>query len=251
MSRIGIAIPTFREASNIAPLIRELQSYFPDAHIVVVDDSPDLETVRAVEPLRSATVELIHRDRKEGRGSAVLVGLRRCLEQGCSAIVEMDADFSHAPAELPGLLDALASQGADAIIASRYIRGGRIRNWPLSRRIFSIGANLLARLLLGVPVRDYTAGYRVYSRKAAETIAATCGKFGVGFIPLSETLVNLHYRGFRIVEMPSVFVNRLRGESSVGWGEVGHAVAGLIQIYGLKRSLSRQRAHSASGGQSR
>lgn len=242
MTSIGIAIPTFREASNIAPLIRDLQSLFPSAHIVVVDDSPDLETVRAVEPLIGAGVELIHRDRKEGRGSAVLIALRRCLDQGCSVVVEMDADFSHAPAELPGLVDALTSKPADAIIASRYIRGGRIRNWPLSRRIFSIGANLLARFLLGVPVRDYTAGYRVYSRRAAETIAATCGKLGIGFIPLSESLVNLHYRGFRIVEVPSVFVNRTRGESSVGWGEVGHAVAGLIRIYGLKRELSRKRA---------
>jgi dolichol-phosphate mannosyltransferase len=241
LTSIGIAIPTFREASNIAALIGELQSYFPDARIVVVDDSPDLETAHAVEPLCGAGVELIHRDRKEGRGSAVLVAIRRCLENGCTAIVEMDADFSHAPAELPGLLDALESNGADAIIASRYIPGGRIRNWPLGRRVFSIIANVLARTLLGVPVRDYTAGYRVYSRRAAETIDATCGKLARGFIPLSESLVNLYYRGFRIMEVPSVFINRTRGESSVSLVEVGHAVIGLVRIYGLKRTLSRRR----------
>lgn len=248
MSAIGIAIPTFREAGNIAALIAELRALFPAAHIVVVDDSPDLDTAHAVEPLRGPSVELIHRDRKDGRGSAVLVALRRCLETGCDTVVEMDADFSHAPGELPALIEALSSRDADMIIASRYLPGGRIVNWPLSRRIFSKAANVLARRLLGVPVHDYTAGYRVYSRRAAETIGTTCGKIGKGFIPLSEILVNLYYRGFRIVEVPSVFIDRARGQSSFSMSEVANALSGLFRIYGLKRSLLR---HSASGGQSR
>lgn len=238
MSALGIAIPTYKEAGNIAALITELRSLFPDVRIVVVDDSPDLETVRAVEPLCGPAVELVHRDHKDGRGSAVLLGLRRCLEAGCYAVVEMDADFSHAPGELAGLLEALSSNSADVIIASRYVPGGRIRNWPVSRLLFSRAANLLCRILLGVPVRDYTAGYRVYSRRAAEAIDSTCGKFGRGFIPLSESLVNLHYRGFRVVEVPSVFVNRLRGESSVSAGELWNALTGVFRIYGLKRKLA-------------
>lgn len=241
LSKIGITIPTYKEASNIAALIAEIRFHLPTARIVVVDDSPDLETVRAVEPLRGSDVELIHRDEKGGRGSAVLVGIRRCLAAGCDTIIEMDADFSHAPGELRGLVDALRSGGADMLIASRYLPESRILKWPLSRRLFSKSANVLARTVLRVPIHDYTNGYRVYSRQAAETIDGTCGKLGKGFIPLSEILVNLYYRGYRIAEVPSVFVNRARGESSVTVWEVRNALVGLFRIHRLKRSLAATR----------
>lgn len=241
LSSIGIAIPTYKEATNIAALIVELQSLVPGARIVVVDDSPDLETVRAAEPLRSDTVEIIHRPEKDGRGSAALLGLRRCLAAGCEVVVEMDADFSHSPRELPGLIDALRAKSADMIIGSRYLAESRIVHWPLSRRIFSRAANILARFVLRVPLHDYTNGYRVYSRAAAELIDRTCGRLGKGFIPLSEILVNLYYRGFRIAEVPTVFVNRARGESSVTVEEIRNALVGLFRIYGLKRTLARAR----------
>jgi dolichol-phosphate mannosyltransferase len=238
LSETGIVIPTYKEASNIAALVTALRDTVPGARIVVVDDSPDLSTVHALASLAGPALEVIHRSAKGGRGSAALEGLRNCLAAGAQTIVEMDADFSHSPAELPGLIAALRSNDAGMVVASRYLSDSRIVNWPLSRRAFSRLANILAKALLRVPIHDYTNGYRVYSRTAAEIIDRTCGRLGKGFIPLSEILVNLYYRRVKIVEVPTVFVNRARGESSVTASEIRNALVGLARIYGLKRKLS-------------
>ena len=235
---IGVVLPTYNEAENIAALVAEIRAAVPDAAIVIVDDSPDLATVNAVEPLRGPSLRIIHRNSKEGRGTAVFLGMAELLAAGCDTIVEMDTDFSHAPAQIPELAAAL--RGADMVVASRYARGGRIVNWPLRRRIFSRAANALARALFGVPMRDYTGGYRAYSRRAAELIGATCGKVGRGFIPLSEVAVNVHYHGLRVVEVPTTFVNRTRGKSSFSMAEIWEAARGLLRIYALKRRLARR-----------
>lgn len=237
---IGVVLPSYNEAENIAALVAEIRAAVPEAMIVVVDDSPDLATVEAVAPLRGASLRVIHRNAKEGRGSAVLLGMVELLEAGCTTIVEMDADFSHAPAQIPELAAAVNGRGADMAIASRYVRGGRIVNWPLSRRLFSRAANALERALFRVPVHDYTGGYRAYSRRAAELIAATCGKVGRGFIPLCEIAVTVHHRGMRVVEVPTTFTNRTRGKSSFSAAEVWEAVRGLGRIYALKRRLTRR-----------
>jgi dolichol-phosphate mannosyltransferase len=237
---IGIVIPSYNEAENIAALIAAIHAAIPDAIVIVVDDSPDLATAAAVEPLRGPRVRIVHRQTKGGRGTAVLVGVRHLLDAGCDAIVEMDADFSHPPEQLPELIAALdVDGGADMVVASRYIGGSRIVNWPLSRRLFSRGANVLARALLRVPLHDYTSGYRAYSRRAAEVIAETCGKLGHGFIPLSEIAVHVHYRGMRVVEVTTTFVNRIRGKSSVNAAEIGDAAKGIVKIYALRRRLER------------
>jgi dolichol-phosphate mannosyltransferase len=238
---IGVVLPSYNEAENIAALVTAIRDAVPEAMIVIVDDSPDLATVRAVDALRGPSVRVIHRGAKGGRGSAVFEGMRELLAACCDQIVEMDTDFSHAPAQIPELAAALRSRGADMVVASRYVSGGRIINWPLSRRIFSRAANALARTLFGVPVRDYTGGYRAYSRRAAELIAATCGKAGSGFIPLSEVAVTLHYNGMRVTEVPTTFVNRTRGKSSFSAAEVWEAAKGLLRILALKRRLTRRR----------
>lgn len=237
MAKTGVAIPTYQESENIALLISALQLRIPGVRIVVVDDSPDMKTVDAAAPLCDERVRVVHRATKDGRGSAALQGIRELLADGCDRIVEMDADFSHDPAELPALLEAVDTVPADMIIASRYLPSSRIVNWPVLRRLFSRAANLLARTVLRVPVRDYTNGYRVYRRDAARTISETCGRLGKGFIPLSETLVNLYYRGYRVAEVSTVFVNRARGESSVTRQEIQQALVGLFRIHGLKRRL--------------
>ena len=178
----GIVIPTFREAENIAALVEQLRAVAPDARMVVVDDSPDLETVNAVAPMAGPTLEIVHRGGKGGRGSAVLEGMRALVARGVDVVVEMDADHSHPPSELPRLLDEFQRERLDLLIASRYLKDSRIENWPLTRRLFSRAANRLARATLGVPVHDYTNGYRLYSRRAAELVVAECGKSGSGFI---------------------------------------------------------------------
>jgi len=152
-------------------------------------------------------------------------------------IAEMDADISHPPEQLPYLLEEARTEESDLLIASRYLPTSKIHNWPVSRRIFSRCANLLARFVLRIPITDYTNGFRVYSRRAAELVIETSGRYGDGFIALSETLVNLHYRGYKICERSTIFSNRLRGESSVTYKELARALLGLIKIFGLKLKL--------------
>src|SRR5882724_7400408 len=224
---VGIVVPAYKEADNIGNLVHKILEFAPDAQIVVVDDSPDPATQEAVERLRLPNVGVIHRNAKGGRGSAVLDGVRTLLERGCSPILEMDADFSHPPSQIPELLREAPARGLDMLIASRYLPESEIHNWPFSRRVFSKCSNLLARVVLGVPITDYTNGYRIYSLPAARLIAETCGRKGKGFISLSEILVNLHYRGFRVGEVPTIFVNRTRGESSVNFEEIKNALTGL------------------------
>ena len=238
---VGVVVPAYKEADNIAKLVRGILEFAPAARVVVVDDSPDLATQQAVEALGLGNVGVTHRSAKGGRGSAVIEGIRQLLAQGCTQILEMDADFSHPPSQIPELLREARERNLDLLVASRYLPTSEIRNWPLSRRVFSKSSNLLARTVLGVPIADYTNGYRVYSLPAARLIVETCGRRGKGFISLSEILVNLHYRGFRIGEVPTVFVNRLRGESSVNFEELKNAASGLVEIYILKRRLRRER----------
>jgi dolichol-phosphate mannosyltransferase len=243
-SPVGIVVPTFREAENIGPLISALHVAAPGAAIVVVDDSPDLATVTAVEALSDPDVEVVHRHGKGGRGSAVLSGMGRLLKYPVETIVEIDADHSHPPSELPALLEHARRHQLDLLIASRYLERSRIENWPLTRRVFSRTANMVARSTLRVPVRDYTNGYRLYSRRAAELVVERCGHAGSGFIALSEILVTVHCHGMRIGEHPTVFVNRIRGESSVNTREVLGAVSGLWSTIQLRRRLRRTADHA-------
>ncbi len=233
----GVVVPAYKEAETIGPLVRAILEALPRAQVLVVDDSPDAGTVDAVTRLQAPAVRVIHRDTKGGRGSAVLDGLRDLHARGCDPLIEMDADHSHPPSQLPALIDEAAARGLDLLIASRYVRGSRIVNWPVSRRVFSALSNRLARAVLGVPIADYTNGYRVYSRRGAATVLATCGRLGKGFIALSESLVNLHYRGLRVGETPTVFTNRVRGESSLSYSEIRSACVGLFRISALRRQL--------------
>ena len=237
----GIVIPTYREQDNICALILAVLKAVPNSEIIVVDDSPDLETVKAVESLHLRNVAVVHRAEKGGRGSAVLVGIDQLIKKSCLTIVEMDADFSHPPNQIAQLLAVQSEKNLDLLIASRYLPGSTILNWPYSRRIFSRSSNWLARLLLGVPISDYTNGFRVYSRSAAQLILNTCGKLGKGFISLSEILVNLYYRGYKVSEVPTIFTNRLRGESSISTSEISNAAVGLLQIFRLKRKLTKKK----------
>lgn len=228
---IGIVIPAYNEEASIADLLHALAAALPQARLMVVDDSANEATRHAVEGANLPQVRVIRRASKQGRGSAVIEGMRALLDQGCDILVEMDADFSHNPAEIPGHLALLQQRQLDLLIGSRYMRGGQIRNWPLTRRVFSLGANRVARLLLRVPVSDYTNGFRFYSREAAEYVVANCGRRFTGFITLSEVLLALYDQGFALGETPTVFVNRVRGESSVTWKEIWYSMQGLVYLW--------------------
>jgi len=241
MDSIGIVIPTYHEEASICQLIEEIRNNLPECVVVVVDDSSNLKTVEAVDNLFIERCHIVHRDSKNGRGSAVLVGLRFLLSKDCRHFVELDADFSHSPSEISLILKHARDTNADLVVASRYLPKSHIENWPFSRRIFSRFANWAAKKVLRVPVVDYTNGYRYYSRRAVELIASSCSESRGGFIMLSEILVMVYYSGFHVTEVPTHFVNRKRGESSVTLGEIFLSVKGLIEIYFLKRGIINQK----------
>lgn len=238
--KVGVVIPSYKEHESIADLIASIRALGMETEIVVVDDSPDLKTVDALARLDQSRLKIIHRENKGGRGSAVLVGLGYLRGLGVDWYVELDADFSHPPAQIPELVEMARANQIDLLIASRYLPESRILNWPFSRRLFSFASNKLARLVLGVPISDYTNGFRVYSPKAASIIVSECGRLGVGFIALSEILVNVYYRGLRVAEIPTKFVNRVRGESSLNSSEIKNALQGLFKIRELKNRFKNE-----------
>lgn len=237
---IGVVIPAYNEGENIVALVQAVRNAMPAATIVVVDDSPNDITVQVLRTAAISSLSCIHRTTKGGRGSAVIEGVAYLRGKGCDVVVEMDADFSHPPTQIPALIDHLAKHRLDLVIAARYLPESAIKNWPLSRRIFSKCSNWLTRYLLEVPVSDYTNGFRVYSARACDIITAECGRRGTGFIPLSEILVSIYYRGLSVGEVPTVFVNRVRGESSLNMKEIKNALIGLRKIYQLKKELQKQ-----------
>jgi len=230
LSTCCVVIPTFNERDNLERLARALRSYSPTMKIVVVDDgSPDGTGEIADRLSRELPpLEVLHRRGKGGRGSACLEGFRRALEDPqVRCVVEMDADFSHDPAELPKMIQALSD--ADVVIRSRYLEDSSIVDWSTARRIFSRWANRVARFLLNIPLTDFTNGYRAYTRAAVEAIEPELID-SKGYIVLSETVFQLHHKGFRLTELPSRFVNRRRGESNLTWREIASAIAGIIRL---------------------
>ena len=152
----------------------------------------------------------------------------------------MDADFSHDPKEIKKNLKIFKKKKLDLLISSRYLKESKISNWSLSRRIFSLMANFLAKLLLNLGVSDYTNGFRIYSRKSVELITKKCGNIGDGFIVLSEILLIIKIFNLKISEVPSIFVNRKRGESSVNFKLIIQSFLGLIKLYFIKKNLNKK-----------
>ena len=153
----------------------------------------------------------------------------------------MDADFSHHPNELQEKVNFFLKNNLDLLISSRYLKDSQIINWSLSRRVFSKMSNFLARMLLKIPMSDYTNGFRFYSRSAAELITINCGKIGDGFIILSEILLQLSLHKFKIGEIETIFVNRTRGESSVNIRLILNSLIGLIKLFFIKIKIEKNK----------
>ena len=228
---IGIVIPAFNEENNIERLVKKIKSKFKDSLIIIVDDSLHKKTWHLIRK-KKLRVNYIYRGKKLGRGSAVIFGLKKLIKnKKIKVFVEMDADFSHNPAELPRNINFFRKKSLDLLIGSRYLKKSKIINWSLKRRVFSILANYLARSLLKIPVYDFTNGYRVYSKRAVKKIIKNCGKIDGGFIVLSEILLELHINNFKIREIESIFVDRKRGESSISLKLILVSLYGLIKLY--------------------
>ena len=214
VGRVLVVIPTYNEAENLPDVVARVRAAAPAVDILVADDnSPDgtgviAEAMAATDP----HVNVLHRPRKEGLGAAYLAGFGWARGRGYDAVVEMDADGSHAPEDLHALL--AAARDADVVIGSRWTRGARVLNWPLRRLLLSRCGNLYARLALGMPVSDATGGYRVYRSTAltAMELESVCSQ-GYSFqVELSRLA---HRAGVRIVEVPITFAERERGTSKM------------------------------------
>ena len=235
MNKIAIVIPAYNEDKNIIKLIHEIRK-ITKAIIIIVDDSQNLKTKKIISSFKIKNLYYFHRGKKLGRGSAVIFGFKKILKKNnnLSCFVEMDADMSHNPNELLRNVSFFYKNSLDLLIGSRYLPKSKIINWPFSRKILSKLSNMLARILLGVPVNDYTNGYRFYSKRAVKTVVSKCNKLGGGFIILSEIILVLYNKNYKISEIQSIFKNRVRGESSVNLRLVLESLNGLIKLYLLK-----------------
>ena len=225
-----IIIATFNERENILPLVRRLLSLYPFATVLVVDDgSPDGTgaLIRSELPAHAGRLQLLERSGKGGRGSAILEGFRRGLAGGYDRIMEMDADFSHKPEEVGRFLEAIKE--ADVVIGSRYLPGSSISDWGWKRTFFSRWANRFARLVLRIPLTDYTNGFRCYTRHAVAALAMDQID-AKGYVVLSEVAYQLYRKGFRITEVPITFINRRRGISNLGFHEIREAFLSVLRI---------------------
>jgi dolichol-phosphate mannosyltransferase len=209
-----MVVPTYNEAENLPWIVERLRAAAPNVDVLVVDDgSPDGTGDLADKlALEDPQVTVLHRSTKAGLGAAYLHGFAVALDRGYDVIGEMDADGSHQPEQLPRLLDALVE--ADLVIGSRWVPGGSVVNWPLPRKALSVGGNVYARVALGIPVRDVTAGYRLFRRATLEAIdLGTVESSGYCF--QTDLAWRTARAGMRITEVPIEFVERVRGESKM------------------------------------
>jgi dolichol-phosphate mannosyltransferase len=214
MSQTLICVPTYNEAGNIERFVDAVLDVRPDVHLLVIDDDSPDGTGRIADAIADTRpeVHVLHRTAKEGLGRAYIDGFRWALERDYQHIVEMDADFSHRPCDLPELIDQL--EHYDVVIGSRYVAGGDTENWGLLRRAVSRAGGFYARLLLGCDIRDLTAGFVAWRREVLETIDLD-GVEASGYVFQVELKYRAHRAGFKILEVPIIFPDREVGESKM------------------------------------
>ncbi len=228
MPKTLIIIPCYNESDNIINLITVLLKDNATVDVLVVDDSQDNTADLVREKQKSEPrLFLIKRQGKGGRGTAVLDGFKFGIERGYERIAEMDADFSHDPKEFSSLLTV--SGDNTLVIGSRYLKESKIVGWPIQRRVFSKLANFYANIILGIGIHDYTNGYRIYGREAIKSLDISKIK-EKGYIVLSEISYQLFKRGVKIIEVPTVFVNRRRGVSNFSLKEITDAFTSVLKI---------------------
>jgi dolichol-phosphate mannosyltransferase len=227
-----VLIPTYNERENIHDIIEAVMALPTGLHLLIIDDgSPDgtADIVRQQIERFAGRLFLEERKGKLGLGTAYLHGFQWGLERGYEYIFEMDADFSHNPADLPRLLAACKEQGADLAIGSRYINGVNVVNWPMSRVLLSWFASAYVRFITGMNVRDATAGFKCYRAHALKTILQNPVKF-VGYAFQIEMKFKAWKYGFKIVEVPIIFTDRTRGSSKMSGKIVREAVFGVLKL---------------------
>jgi dolichol-phosphate mannosyltransferase len=230
--RVVTIIPTYNEIQSLPKTVSRLRKAFPETDVLVVDDnSPDgtgglADKMAAEDP----AIHVLHRRGKEGLGAAYVAGFNWGLEHGYEALVEMDADGSHQPEELPRLLDALA-RGADMVKGSRWVPGGKVVNWPLHRKLLSQGGSLYSRILLGVRIRDITGGYNAFRADTLRRIGLDAVE-SVGYCFQVDLTWKTLKRGLTVKEVPITFVEREYGQSKMSGNIVLESIL-LVTKWGL------------------
>jgi dolichol-phosphate mannosyltransferase len=240
VTRVAVLIPTYNERDNLPGIVARVRASVPAADVFVLDDgSPDgtgeiADGIAACDP----QVHVVHRAGKEGLGKAYLAGFALVLERGYDAAVEMDADGSHLPEQLPSLLAALGE--ADVVIGARWVKGGEVRNWPARRKVLSVGANIYTKVLLGMSVNDATAGYRVYRTSALRTMGLQ-GVESQGYCFQIDLTLRAVRAGLTVVEVPITFVEREVGVSKMGQDIVREALTSVTR-WGIEHRVGQLRS---------
>ncbi len=248
--RVLVVIPTYQERDNIAAIIGRTRTAAPDVDILVADDASPDGTGKIADELAAgdAAVHVLHREAKEGLGSAYVAGFRWAAEHGYGAVVEMDADGSHQPEQLPALLAAL--EEADVVLGSRWVDGGAVHNWPATRMALSRAGNVYARLVLRLPLHDATGGFRVYRLPVLDAIDLSTVR-SQGYCFQVDMAWRAWRQGFRVVEVPITFVERELGTSKMSRGHrrrgtVAHHLVGPTFAGHTSPDMNRA---TPSGGQ--
>jgi dolichol-phosphate mannosyltransferase len=239
LGRVLVIIPTYNERDNLERVAGRVRAAVPAADVLVVDDASPDGTGDLADAMaeKDEQLKVLHRGGKDGLGPAYIAGFRWAAEHGYDVMVEMDADGSHQPEELPRLLAALAD--ADLVIGARWVPGGKVRNWPKRREALSRGANTYARLMLGIPLHDATAGYRAFR-------AATLAKIGLeevdsrGYCFQIDLALRALRKGLRVVEVPITFVERVHGTSKMSRDVMAEAALRITQ-WGMADRVGRLR----------
>lgn len=242
---VAVIVPTYNERDNIEIIVGRVRSAVPGADLLVVDDNSPDGTGEIADKLASedSHIHVLHRAGKAGLGAAYIAGFRWALERGYEAVVEMDADGSHQPEELPRLLDALTD--ADLVLGSRWVPGGSVLNWPRSRELLSRGGNTYARLLLGFNLKDATGGYRVFRAATLRRIALDEVE-SQGYCFQIDLALRTIRAGLKVVEVPITFVERERGTSKMSQAVVAEAFW-RVAIWGIT-GMRPGRARRAQAG---
>ena len=231
-----LVLPTYNEIENLELIVAAASENLrravgDDYKILIVDDNSPDGTGAAADRLAASDdhVEVLHRTKKDGIGPAYIAGFTYALANGAALMLEMDSDFSHDPADLPRLIAAVVDNGADLALGSRYVPGGGVTDWGLLRRFISYGGSVYARIALGIRIRDLTGGFKCFRREVLEAIDfQTVRAHGYAF--QVEMTYRALRRGFRVVEVPIVFRDRLRGKSKMHWRIAAEAFWVLPQL---------------------
>lgn len=227
-----VIIPTYNERENIENIIRAVFGLTKEFHILIIEDGSPDGTAGIVKELQKEFPEqlfIVERRGKLGLGTAYIAGFKWALEHGYEYVFEMDADFSHNPNDLPRLYKACAEEGGDVAIGSRYVSGVNVVNWPMGRVLMSYFASKYVRIITGLPIHDTTAGFKCYRRQVLETIDLDQIRFK-GYAFQIEMKFTAYKCGFKVVEVPVIFINRELGTSKMNSSIFGEAIFGVIKL---------------------